>query len=235
MIRIAAASRTLATSPLLTAAGLLALVGCAWRLAPSGEPSDVFWAELTLAATVGGFAVLGWLRPARLVPVGVTAAQLMLLLGAAGMVAGLALDARAGGFDALASSCLAGPRTFVATLRLHWRQLPDMHLGMIAGGLATVPLLRSLRQGCRRQFCARLVQNLACSAWMVAGMSAGTVVFMDIANRAGGRSPAAMLGGMIGGMVWGMVASVSLYRVWFSRLRSLFVPKAPGAPDRQGR
>ena len=144
------------------------------------------------------------------------------------MVGGLAYDARAGGFAALASVCLAGAGDFLATLRLHWQQLPAMHLGMIAGGLATVPLLRILRKGCRRQFCARLAQNLACSAWMVAGMTAGTLAFMRLAAWAGGRSSAAMLGGMFSGMVWGMVASVSIYRLWFwsSEIR-------PGAAHRR--
>jgi hypothetical protein len=131
------------------------------------------------------------------------------------MVGGLAVDARAGGFATLATLCLASPGDFLATLRLHWQQLPVMHLGMIVGGLATVPLLRTLRPTCRRQFCARLVQNLACSAWMVAGMSAGTIAFVSLADWAGGRGPAAMLGGMFGGMVWGMVASVLVYRLWF--------------------
>jgi hypothetical protein len=106
--------------------------------------------------------------------VGITAPQIMLVLGAAAMVTGLVCDARAGGFDRLASLCLAASGDFVGTLRLDWRQLPLTHLGMIAGGLTTVPPLRALRPGCRRQFCARLVQNLACSAWMVVGMTAGT-------------------------------------------------------------
>jgi hypothetical protein len=90
-----------------------------------------------------------------------------------------------------------------------------MHLGMIVGGLAAVPLLRVFRPGCGRQFCARLGQNLACSAWMVVGMTAGTLVFMNLAAWAGTRSPVAMLGGMFAGMVWAMVVSVSLYRHWF--------------------
>jgi hypothetical protein len=212
MIHAPDAARTAVASNVLAAAGLLALIGCAWRLAAAGGGHDIVWVELTAAATVGGFAALGWLRSAR---VGVTAPQIMLLLGAAGMVAGLAYDAHAGGFAALASVCLAGPGDLLATLRLHWQQLPAMHLGMIAGGLTTVPLLRAFRRGCRRQFCARLVQNLACSAWMVLGMSAGTLVFLHLAALAGGRSPAAMLGGMFGGMVWGMVVSVSVYRLWF--------------------
>ena len=144
-----------------------------------------------------------------------TAPQVMLLLGALGMVAGLWLDARAGGFSVLASLCLADPGDIFGTLRLHWQQLPAMHLGMTAGGLATVPLMRSLRRHCRQQFCAKLVQNLACSAWMIVGMAVGTIAFMQLAAWSGGRGSAAMLGGMFSGMVWGMVASVAMYRLWF--------------------
>jgi hypothetical protein len=90
-----------------------------------------------------------------------------------------------------------------------------MHLGMTAGGLATVPLMRTFRRQCRQQFCALLAQNLACSAWMIVGMAVGTIAFMQLAAWSGGRGSAAMLGGMFGGMVWGMVASVAMYRFWF--------------------
>jgi hypothetical protein len=203
---------SVAASTALAAVALLALIGCAWLVTGSGDAHDLVWAELTVAVTLAGLVALGWLRSARVV---LTAPQAMLLLGAAGMVGGLAVDARAGGFATLATLCLASSGDFLATWRLHWQQLPAMHLGMIVGGLATVPLLRTLRPTCQRQFCARLVQNLACSAWMVAGMTAGTIAFVNLAAQAGGRSAAAMLGGMFGGMVWGMVASVSVYRLWF--------------------
>ena len=211
--------RSVTASTALAAVGLLALIGCAWLFTAAGDAHDLVWAELTVGVTLSGLVALGWLRSARVV---LTAPQVMLLLGAAGMVGGLAVDARAGGFATLATLCLASSGDFVATMRLHWQQLPVMHLGMIAGGLATVPLLRSVRPTCRRQFCARLAQNLACSAWMVAGMTAGTIVFVNLAALAGGRSPAAMLGGMFGGMVWGMVVSVSVYRLWFWAIEHKF-------------
>jgi hypothetical protein len=213
MNSVATALKAPPMSTALAALALLALVSCAWRLIVAGGEHDAVWGALTVGVTIGGCAALGWLRSAR---VGITAPQVMLLLGAVGMVAGLVCDARAGGFDRLASLCLAASGDFMGTLRLHWRELPLMHLGMIGGGLATVPLLRSLRPGCRRQFCARLVQNLACSVWMVLGMTAGTLVFLRLASWGGGRGSAAMLGGMFGGMVWGMVASVSVYRLWYA-------------------
>ncbi|SPE27521.1 conserved membrane hypothetical protein [Burkholderiales bacterium] len=209
-------ARTPAAPTLLAAGTLLALVAWAWRLAAVHGEHEMIWGQITVGAILAGFAALGWLRSAR---VGMTAPQIMLLLGAVGMVGGLAHDEHAGGFAALVSLCRAGPGSFLSTLRLHWQLLPGMHLGMIAGGLATVPLLRGLRRGCRRQFCARLLQNLACSAWMVAGMGAGTLVFGNLAAWAGERSAPAVLGGMFVGMVWGMVASVAMYRLWFG-LRS---------------
>jgi hypothetical protein len=219
MTHTATSARNVAASTSLAAVGLLALMGCAWLFTATLNARDLVWVELTVVSTVAGLVALGWLRSTR---VGLTAPQVMLMLGAAGMVGGLAWDSQAGGFDTLATLCLASSGDLLATLRLHWQQLPMMHLGMIAGGLATVPLLRALRPTCRRQFCARLVQNLACSAWMVAGMSVGTIVFMHLAAEAGGRSAGAMLGGMFGGMVWGMVVSVSVYRLWFWAVRHRF-------------
>jgi hypothetical protein len=212
MISHPSAARAPAASTLLAASGLLLLLAWSWQTATVGDERATAWAGVTAVTIICGFAALGWMRPAR---IGMTAPQVMLLLGALGMVAGLWLDARAGGFSLLASLCLADSGDFIATLRMHWQQLPAMHLGMTAGGFATVPLMRSLRRRCRRQFCAQLVQNLACSAWMIVGMAAGTIAFMQLATWSGGRGSAAMLGGMFGGMVWGMVASVAMYRLWF--------------------
>jgi hypothetical protein len=205
-------ARAPGTSSVLAVSALLLLVAWSWRLAAVSDDGAAVWAGVTAVSIVCGFAALGWMRPAR---IGMTAPQVMLLLGALGMVGGLWLDARAGGFAVLASLCLGNPGDFFDILRLHWRQLPAMHLGMTLGGLATVPLMRSLRRHCRRQFCARLAQNLACSAWMIVGMAAGTIAFLRLAAWTGGRGSAAMLGGMFGGMVWGMVASVAMYRFWF--------------------
>jgi hypothetical protein len=100
-----------------------------------------------------------------------------------------------------------------------------MAAGMIAGGLAALALLRRARHDCRRQFCARIAQNIACSAWMLAGMSAGVAFYYRLAPLLGGSGAPAMLGGMIGGMIWGMVVSVALYRLycaaWSVRIGSL--------------
>jgi hypothetical protein len=88
-----------------------------------------------------------------------------------------------------------------------------MHVGMVAGGLGALVWLRRVRPGCKRQFCARFAQNIACSAWMMIGMVAGVILYYRLAAWFGSAGVPAMLGGMIGGMVWGMVVSVTLYRV----------------------
>jgi hypothetical protein len=169
--------------------------------------SDSLWAALGVAAILAGLLLLARLRPAR---GGLTSPQWMLLLGAAGMVGGLALDASSGGLDTGAALC-SGPTDLAGMLGLHLAQLPLAHLGMLAGGLVVVPLMPRLRRGCRRQLCAQVGQNLLCSGWMVVGMAAGSLLFLELAGWFGAvREPVAVLAGMFAGMVWGMVASVSL-------------------------
>ncbi|MDH4190325.1 MAG: hypothetical protein OEW21_08985, partial [Betaproteobacteria bacterium] len=152
-------------------------------------------------------------RPAR---VGITAPQAMMLLGTLGMLGGLALDVRHAGLEAIAAMCAQQSPDFLTVARIHLEWLPAMHLGMVAGGLGALAWLRRIRPGCRRQFCARFAQNIACSAWMIVGMFAGVVVYYQIAAWLGSGGVPAMLGGMIGGMVWGMVVSILLYRLLIS-------------------
>jgi hypothetical protein len=109
--------------------------------------------------------------------------------------------------------CASSAPDFLAVAQMHLEWLPAMHLGMAAGGLGALAWLRRIRPGCRRQFCARFVQNIACSGWMIVGMVAGVVLYYRLAAWFGSAGVPAMLGGMIGGMVWGMVVSVSLYRL----------------------
>jgi len=201
-------------SPSMVMAGLalLLMLPGAWQLAAIKDEQASIWLMLSAVFIIPAFIAMGWLRPVR---TGLTAPQVMLLLGAAGMMAGLAFDARNGGLIGLATMCLGGSHGLMDTLWLHAQQLPLMHLGMVGGGLVTVPLLRHLRAGCKRQFCAWLVQNLACSVWMVLGMGIGTLVFLELAHWVGASSFAAMFGGMFAGMVWGMAAGVALYRLWF--------------------
>jgi len=182
-----------------------------WQLRVMQEGRELMWLAVTALSVLSGFAALGWLRPAR---VGITAPQAMLLLGTLGMLCGLTWDTRGVGLEALASLCAVRAPDWVELARLHLEWLPAMHAGMIAGGLAALVLLRRARHDCRRQFCARIAQNIACSGWMLAGMSAGVLLYYRLAPLLGGSGASAMLGGMIGGMIWGMVVSVALYRLY---------------------
>ncbi len=214
------------------AASALVVLGMAWwwQLAALREPHELVWLAVTALSVLTGFIALGWLRPAR---VGITAPQAMMLLGTLGMLGGLALDVQRAGLDAIASMCAASAPDFLAVARLHVEWLPAMHVGMVAGGLGALVWLRRVRPGCRRQFCARFLQNIACSGWMIVGMVAGVVLYYRLATWLGGMGVSAMLGGMIGGMVWGMVVSVSIYRV-FIGLRVIGAPSEHRA-EAQGR
>jgi hypothetical protein len=195
------------------AACAIAVLGLAWwwQLVALQEARELVWLAVTAFSVLTGFVALGWLRPAR---VGITAPQAMMVLGTLGMLAGLALDVRRAGLAAIASVCAASAPDFLAVARLHLEWLPAMHAGMVAGGLGALVWLRRVRPGCRRQFCARFAQNIACSGWMMVGMVAGVVLYYRLAAWLGSAGVPAMLGGMIGGMVWGMVVSVTIYRVY---------------------
>jgi hypothetical protein len=181
-----------------------------WQLAALQQPRELIWLGVTAFSVLTGFVALGWLRPAR---VGITAPQAMMLLGTVGMLGGLAFDVQRAGLEAIASMCASSGPDFLAVARLHLEWLPAMHAGMVAGGLGALAWLRRVRPGCKRQFCARFAQNIACSAWMMIGMVAGVILYYRLAAWFGSAGVPAMLGGMIGGMVWGMVVSVTLYRV----------------------
>jgi hypothetical protein len=195
------------------AACAIVVLGAAWwwQLAALQEARELVWLAVTAFSVLTGFVALGWLRPAR---IGITAPQAMMLLGTLGMLAGLSIDVQRAGLAAIASVCAAQAPDFLAVARLHLEWLPAMHVGMVAGGLGALVWLRRVRPGCRRQFCARFMQNIACSGWMIVGMVAGVVLYYQLAAWLGSAGVPAMLGGMIGGMVWGMVVSVSIYRVY---------------------
>lgn len=206
------------TDPRPWVAATLITGGTWWvQLAVLRTASELPWLAASGAAMLAGFVALRCLRPTR---AGMSAPQTMLLLGMLGMLLGLAWDARGAGLAVLASLCISAARQdFLDALQLHWTWLPAMHIGMIVGGAAAVPVLRIATQ-CRRQLCARVCQNIACSAWMVVGMTFGALFFQRAAlSLLHGEGPAVMLGGMFAGMVWGMVASVAAYRLYF-RLRT---------------
>jgi hypothetical protein len=194
------------------AASAAVVLGLAWwwQLAALQQPRELIWLGVTAFSVLTGFVALGWLRPAL---VGITAPQAMMLLGTVGMLGGLAIDVHRAGLAAIASMCAASGPDFLAVARMHLEWLPAMHVGMVAGGLGALVWLRRVRPGCRRQFCARFLQNITCSGWMMVGMVAGVILYYRLAAWLGSAGVPAMLGGMIGGMVWGMVVSVSIYRM----------------------
>ena len=212
------------------AASALVVLGAAWwwQIATLRQPGDVVWLAITAFSVLTGFAALGWLRPTR---VGITAPQAMMLLGTLGMLGGLAIDAHRSGLVAIATLCAAHAPDFLALAKLHLEWLPAMHVGMVAGGMGALAWLRRTRPGCRRQFCARFLQNIACSGWMMVGMVVGVMVYYRIAAWIGSvGSVTEMLGGMIGGMVWGMVVSVSIYRGYVSLRVAATQPRRPARP-----
>ena len=195
-----------------------------WQLATLHDAHELIWLAVTAFSVLTGFVALGWLRRTR---VGLTAPQAMMLFATIGMVAGLSLDVQRAGLTAIASMCAARSPDFLAVAQMHLQWLPSMHIGMVTGGMGALVWLRLTRRGCRRQFCARVLQNIACSGWMIVGMVAGVVLYYRLAAWLGGAGVPAMLGGMIGGMVWGMVVSVALYRTYTRySSRSAWMPES---------
>lgn len=181
--------------------------------APPRSLADAVWFVANDAVIFSGLVMLGWLRPAR---VGLTAAQVMLVSGTFGMAIGLWIDTRGTGVEMIAAICAQSEGIALRERILwHWTRLPAMHVGMVLGGLVAIPWLRLPRPACRRQFCARLAQNLACSVWMILGMALGGTVVYEFANQSAAGRAVLMLGSMTAGMVWGMVVSISLYRLYF--------------------
>lgn len=210
----------------------LTLLALAWTCQAFGHPraADLPWLASTAGVVLLGAAALGWLRPQR---VGFTAPQAMLLLGAVGMLLGLLLDLRTIDTVVLATLCAQASGSPWPMMQLHWAILPWMHAGMWLGGFAAIPLLRAARPNCRRQYCARAAQNVACSVWMTLGMAVGVLAFESLIALVGQRSAPAMLGGMFAGMVWGMVASVAVYRLYF-RLHPLALAYATAVRRKAG-
>ncbi|WP_345250264.1 hypothetical protein [Pigmentiphaga soli] len=197
---------------------LMAVVAAAlWILGsmPSrGDPAGLSIVALTLAGIGGGCGALAWVRPQR---AGFSPPHVMLSLGFGGMLAGLAVDVARAGPVLLDAMCgHAATLGMADALALHLAYLPGMHLGMLAGGMLAIPTLRLLRPHCGRYLCSLLAQNAMCSAWMLAGMTAGAVWLSRWQPLTGADTLPRMLGGMFVGMTWGMVASVALYRGYFT-------------------
>lgn len=189
-----------------------------WQFSVLRSVSELFCLAVIGALMLCGFVTLGWLQSAH---ARIVAPQTMLLLGIFGMLIGLGLDSHRSGPAILSSICRSDVSLdFLSTLNLHWTWLPAMHIGMVVGGITTIPLLRISNQH-RRQFCVRIFQNFGCSVSMIVGMTTGALVYQGIYQHIArfslnGDGQIGMLGGMFVGMVWGMVANVAIYRLYFS-------------------
>lgn len=194
---------------------LVALVALAlWARQPAAPMAPQHWLPLliTLGAVASGCAALAWVRPQR---AGLSPPHVMLSLGFGGMLLGLLYDGLHAGPAGLESLCLpSGAPGFWDSLALHLVFLPGMHAGMLAGGLLAIPGLRLLHPRCGRTLCSLFAQNLLCSGWMLAGMTAGALWLSR--SQFTDSTLSGMLGGMFVGMTWGMVVSVALYRAYFS-------------------
>lgn len=205
-------------STAVTPAILVALTGLTlWSLGqtgPTGHQNLSLIIVLTLVAVAAGCTALAWVRPQR---AGVSPPHVMLSLGFGGMLLGLLFDLYHAGPARLDSLCVQSASLgFMDSFLLHLAFLPGMHIGMLAGGLLSIPVLRQLRPHCGRYLCSLFLQNVMCSGWMLAGMTMGALWFARTVQTAGSNTLPGMLGGMFVGMTWGMVISVVLYRSFFT-------------------
>jgi hypothetical protein len=178
--------------------------------------SESIWSMqwLALLGIFLGCYALSWLRPQRL---GLSPPHVMLSLGFAGMLLGLALDTFITPLIIIAKICTSSKSlSLLDSLTLHVKLMPFMHAGMFLGGVLAIPSLRYLRPQCRK-LCSMVAQNMLCAGWMLLGMTVGAIVFTQLLqqNDSGYFSLSLMLAGMFSGMVWGMVISVFLYRQYF--------------------
>lgn len=206
-------SATLIPTVLVASAGIT--LWLAGRHADILDVSQLLVVVCSLIAVASGCAALAWIRPKR---AGLSPPYVMLSLGFGGMLIGLLYDTYNTGPERLLSLCAqASSMSFLDGMRIHFECLPGMYVGMLAGGLLAIPSLRLLRHHCGRYLCSLFAQNLMCSGWMLAGMTAGGLWFSRWEISAGASTLAGMLGGMFVGMTWGMVVSVALFRGFLTR------------------
>jgi len=130
----------------------------------------------------------------------------MLLLGLAGMLAGLWLDAGRLGLAWLEVWCGQGEAWTWTSIRLHWRELPAMHAGMLLGGLAASPWWRAAHRDVRP-----LPAALGCHLWCGVGMAWGMDAGAGLLRPPVGGAQALLAMGA--GMAAGMLASGGLLRL----------------------
>lgn len=176
------------------------------QLAVAAHTADAGWIALAAVATLAGWRFLAHAEAAT----SGAAASRALAAGTLGMLAGFAWDAHGMGLPLAVSLCGA-TRDVGAVLWSHVHGLPAMHVGMLAGGIATMRLRGDdgVSRAARPDVAAWL-HGAGCCVAMLTGMSVGALAAGHLASllalvvHAAAGSPAAMTGGMFAGMTWGM-------------------------------
>lgn len=152
------------------------------------------------------------MKPARSVPYN------MLLPGMLGMLSGLALDARGAGLELLTSQCgVLATSGFFNVFYLHWSDLPAMHIGMLCAGLGAAPLRRLTKAYGHSSLSVELLGRGLCLAWMLVGMTFGSMLcewsaIEFIGAPLADSSAVVVTGGMFAGMIGGMVVHTEVNR-----------------------
>ena len=95
---------------------------------------------LTLFGVVSGCVALTCLRPQR---VGLAPPNVMLSLGIGGMLFGLFLDINRTPIATLESLCFSSsPLSLMESMLFHISLFPNMHIGLVLGGIMAIPTLR---------------------------------------------------------------------------------------------
>ncbi|MBM2766679.1 hypothetical protein [Burkholderia anthina] len=184
------------------------------QLAVAAHAADAGWIALAAVATLAGWRFLAYVDAAT----SGAAASRALAAGTLGMLAGFAWDAHGMGLPLAVSLCGA-TRDVGAALWSHVNGLPAMHVGMLAGGIATMRLRRDDGvSGAARPAVAAWLRGTGCCVAMLTGMSAGALAaghlasLLAVAAHAAAGSPVAMTGGMFAGMTWGMAGWACMRR-----------------------
>jgi hypothetical protein len=168
---------------------------------------------------------LGWMALGRICAhCDRSSCQAALVLCALGMTVGLAIDANEGRLAMLDALCLAGQRSQIYWIQLHWQQLPAMHAGMLAGALIALPLPLNAGYAAPAPL-SLLLRGFICCVCMLAGMSLGVLTHALVASDA--LSTSIMVALMIVGMTWGTVLGIVTASPFLEHSR----PPKPFAPN----
>jgi hypothetical protein len=127
-----------------------------------------------------------------------------------GMLAGFALDVRGAGPQLIMSQCGAdGGSGLLQTLTLHMSELPAMYIGVVAASLGAASLRRVIKPRFHLTLRADFLRSVACTLWMLGGMTFGTILCGRMASGFIEAVPSSLRGViMLGAMIFGMACSM---------------------------